>query len=390
MIEKKSTSKNKRVQASSDAFLALPRLSSSETEIMGKWLQSDTKERRWESLLKAAGVDRLNRVEPLVHTLLHAGALELKETFAGGRWQAHAIVWRDVAEMQRAVGVRTKSERDASQDAIRSKLVSLKEGNAWVANAVDACLQSTAQMPARAELLVALVQWVQAQSQGLRQDFARRARGKTKAISPGEWKWLESEFSLEALGVGRFEPMLWLAGDVAFQRVDADVRLAVDAKALGFLGLPCNDIRGSLSVSKRPESYWLIENRACFERQARIVEPGVCIVWLPGRPSGDWLSTIEHLLTQAPAPAVISCDPDPAGIEITLTAGAVWQAQGLPWNPGFMAPVYWQDGTVLPLNSYDKRVLADLQTREDLSLELAQLRDYLLSSDSKAEQEGWL
>lgn len=390
MIEKKSTIKNKRVQGSATAFSALPSLSPSETELLMKWLQSDTHERRWESLLKAAGIDRLDRVEPLVHTLLHAGALELKETFVGGRWVAQAVVWRDVAEMQRAVGVRTKSERDASQDAIRSTLGLLKEGNAWVANAVDACLQSPAQMPARAELLVELVQWVQAQRQGLRQDFALAARRHTKGISVSEWAWLEAQLPLESMGVGRFEPLLWIAGDIAFQQLVDGTSFAVDTRALGFVGLPCNDLQASLTVRKGPVSYWLIENRASFERQARLAKPGVCLVWLPGRPSGNWLATMSHVLAQAPAPAMISCDPDPAGIEIALTAGAVWQAQGLPWNPGFMAPSYWQNGTVLPLNSYDQRVLVVLQTRADLPSELAQLRDFLLNLGAKAEQEGWL
>ena len=55
-----------------------------------------------------------------------------------------------------------------------------------------------------------------------------------------------------------------------------------------------------------------------------------------------------------------------------------------------MAPDYWQRGTTLPLTYYDHRVLAELQSFDALPLALATLRDYMLSSGTKAEQEGWL
>jgi hypothetical protein len=99
---------------------------------------------------------------------------------------------------------------------------------------------------------------------------------------------------------------------------------------------------------------------------------------------------MRWLLVQAPAPATLSCDPDPAGIQIALTAGALWDEAGVTWQVSHMAPSCWQTGKTLPLNDYDRRVLAELQTNATLPPDLAALRDFILSSGTKAEQEGWL
>ena len=96
------------------------------------------------------------------------------------------------------------------------------------------------------------------------------------------------------------------------------------------------------------------------------------------------------LLAQAPAPGRISCDPDPAGIQIALSAGQLWDRAGLPWQCTHMAPANWEDGQTQALNDYDRRVLAELQLDPDLSPALCELRDHLLASGRKAEQEGWL
>jgi hypothetical protein len=143
-------------------------------------------------------------------------------------------------------------------------------------------------------------------------------------------------------------------------------------------------------VVAAPKVYWLIENRASFERQSRQLAPGVCLVWLPGRPSNAWLEAMRWLLTQAAAPATMSCDPDPAGIQIALTAAALWDEAEVAWEVSHMAPSYWQMSKTLPLNDYDRRVLAELQTNPTLPPDLAALRDFILSSGTKAEQEGWL
>lgn len=90
----------------------------------------------------------------------------------------------------------------------------------------------------------------------------------------------------------------------------------------------------------------------------------------------------------APAPATISCDPDPACIQIALTAGQLWDEAGVVWQAGHVAPSDWQSGKTLPLTDYDHRVLVELQAHRALPQALVALRDYLLLSGTKAEQEG--
>lgn len=84
-----------------------------------------------------------------------------------------------------------------------------------------------------------------------------------------------------------------------------------------------------------------------------------------------------------------SCDPDPAGFQIALTAGALWDDAGIPWQTRHMNSDTWRSGITLPLNDYDRRVLGETQAHTGLSSDLAMSRDYLLASGRKAEQEGW-
>ncbi len=68
----------------------------------------------------------------------------------------------------------------------------------------------------------------------------------------------------------------------------------------------------------------------------------------------------------------------------------MWTARGLEWAPYRMEPALWQDGTTLPLNDFDRALLARLAARNDLPAPVAWLRDALERLDRKAEQEAWL
>lgn len=391
--------KGKRIRQAIDSLRALPKLTTAQQTVLLSWLKSDAGERRWLSLLELAGPQHLETAQTLLYALLGAGAVAVKETFRHGQWRPEGVVWRDLEAVQRMAQVPTRSERNFRKENLGTQLQTLGHAHPWLAPAVHSCLNNawpSATQAARAELLQALVLWQQAQRQGLRQDFALAARGHTKAITTAEWDWLDSTLLLESLGVGRFAPLLWLSGSIALQKVVEGAGgpngsdAVVAPQGLGFVGLPCEQFSAPLKVIAPPQSYWLIENRASFERQTIKLATGVCLVWLPGRPSGAWLKAMRWLLAQAPAPAVISCDPDPAGIQIALTAGQLWTDVGVEWQPSHMAPSYWKDGKTLALNDYDLRVLTELQSNGALPVSLAALRDYLLSSGTKAEQEGWL
>jgi len=318
----------------------------------------------------------------------------VKEEFFNGVWRPRRLVWPDLEAVQRLAQVSTRSERDAHKQTLSAQLQALATEHPWLAPAVHSVLNDalpTNTRVARAELLQALVPWQQAQRQGLRQDVALAARTHTKAITAAEWDWLEALLPLESLGIGRFEPLLWLSGAITLRHTSEEGQGSEIAfQPFGFVGLPCRQFAVPLRVVVAPKAYWLIENRASFERQSRQLAPGVYLVWLPGRPSIAWQTAMRWLLTQAPAPATLSCDPDPVGIQIALTAAALWDEAGAAWQVSHMAPSYWGAGKTLPLNDYDRRVLAELQANATLPSDLAALRDFILSSGTKAEQEGWL
>ena len=385
-------SRGKRTRQWLAPLTALPALSGAQQAVLLKWLKSDAQERSWQSLLQAAGSNQLEVADTLVQALLLCGAVALKEELHHGQWRPWRVVWTDLEGVQALAGVPTRSQREADKANLDTDLQALAQAHSWLSVAAHSLLTDAlpvSSKTARAELLQALVSWQQTQRQGLRQDFALAARGHTKAISSTEWDWLATTVALETLGIGRFEPLIWLAGSIALCSVAESNGLQASWAAWGFVGLPCRSL-DAMQVVHAPKMYWLIENRASFERQSSRLPPGTCLVWLPGRPSLAWQQAMRCLLTQAPAPAEISCDPDPAGIQIALTAGALWDAAGLAWQAGHMAPSLWGAGTTLPLNDYDRRVLAELQATPGLPSDLATLRDYLISSETKAEQEGWL
>jgi hypothetical protein len=385
-------SRGKRTRQLLAPLTALPALSSMQQTVLLKWLKSDAQERSWQSLLQAAGSSQLEAAEALVQTLLLCGAVGLKEELHHGQWRPWRVVWTDLEGLQALAGVPTRSQREADKANLNMDLQALAQAHPWLSAAVHSVLTdalTAASKTARADLLQALVLWQQAQRQGMRQDFALAARGHTKAISNTEWDWLAATVPLETLGIGRFEPLFWLAGSIALCPAAESNGPQASWAAWGFVGVPCRNL-DAMRVAHPPKIYWLIENRACFERQASRLPPGTCLVWLPGRPSSAWLQAMRYLLSQAPAPADISCDPDPAGIQIALTAGALWDEAALPWQAVHMASEIWCAGTTLPLNDYDRRVLAELQVHPGLPTDLAKLRNDLLSSGTKAEQEGWL
>jgi hypothetical protein len=100
---------------------------------------------------------------------------------------------------------------------------------------------------------------------------------------------------------------------------------------------------------------------------------------------------MDCLLGLAPAPAHISCDPDPSGIAIALKAAEVWQAHGLDWQPWKMSA---SDLAALsarkPLTDADRQQLAALLPGAVLPPVLAELGEWMMRHNEKGEQEGYL
>lgn len=390
MIETTAIAKHRRSRQANATFFGVPDLRLAHRNVLTRWLASNSTERNWQPLLRLAGADNLDLSEELLAILVESGVVTVKEEFKNGRWWPTRVVWRDLPGTQRAMNLQPASERLADRQLLLGQIQTLAERHEWASSALQSCLQpslSTEKLRAREQLLQALSTWHAEQRFGMRQDFALWSRGHTKAITNSEWEWLENNVALENFAIARFEPVLWIGGGLTLQTRQG----SIDIDSLGFLGMPAKSlIIETNQITRLPLRYWLIENRASFERCVLRANATTCVIWLPGRPPNSWLEAVDWLLKQAPAPAEISCDPDPAGIEIALTAGKLWADHGLKWEATHMASNCWKDGPTLPLNEYDYRLLGDLKVRTDIPSELIELQTFILLEGRKAEQEGWL
>lgn len=368
-----------------------PLLSAPQRQLLTQWARADALTRQREALLRQAGTHQLEMAEQLIDLLMRHGWLSVKERWVQGSWLLQSITWLDLAGLKAALGLDSKQERQARRDELLAALAEWAVDHAALSPAVQA-LKDQPSLPVdklaeRIALLRAVAEWQAEQRTGTRRDFALAARDGTKSLSDAEWAWLEACLDLPVLGIERFAPQLWLAGSLRLAWGDR----ICDLQALHCLGLCATDLR-RLTGAVAPRRYWLIENRASFERQALQRDDDVALIWLPGRPPGSWLLAVGALLDHAPAPALVSADPDPAGVEIAMTAGALWQARSLPWQPHAMgAEALAAAPRKRPLDDHhDRPLLTRLAARADLPDELSALCEYMRSHGVKAEQEGWL
>ncbi len=365
----------------------LPALDVDERELLRDWLRGSADSRAWLALLEAAGAARIELAERLVDKALTAGLCTLKERFEAGRWRRAQLFWVALEALQTTLGLPTRSQGAAQRQSLAGLLESIVS-DPIVGEAAKALAESRmAAKPAaaRAALLVALVSWVATGQQGLRRDFALHV-DHTKAVGEGEWSWLERHFDLPALGIGPFASTLSLAG--AASLIWPEGR-RLDLSALPFVTLPSEALARAAAVEPAPTCWWLIENRASFEKQAAKLAPGTLLVWIAGRPTRAWQAALAQLLALAPARAEISADADPAGIEIALAAAQPWVQAGLAWTARAMEPARLDHPRAQDLGDYDRATLARL-SQLSLPPALAALCEAMAERGLKAEQEGWL
>lgn len=384
---------------------ALPESLTAEDKVLLRgWARSDASRRSRTVLLKEAGPAGIEHAEALCDLLLRGGWLVRHEKLRSGVWAWDAVTWRDLPRLQALLGITGPRERGQQREARIARAQAWLEARAATtdAHAIDPDLHDELTqalerlqgdralridvLGTRLDLLQALADWHDAGAQGMRRDFALRALGATKSIGQADWRWLEASFDLERLNISNFAPLMWLAGDLLLSRQGRHI----DVGAVRFQGLPTEDLYGAESASG-PRRWWLIENRASFERQAAQLAPGTALVWLPGRPGGQWLLAMAHLLSLLPAPAWISADADPSGVDIACTVGALWDRLGLPWEPHSMGTRELEAAAQdWPLNAHDRRLIDALLMRPALPAGLRDLCKAMAASSRKAEQEGWL
>jgi hypothetical protein len=373
---------------------ALPLLSLPQREMLMRWARADSLTRQWLPLLRSEeSRASIEEVEDLATLLLNHGWISVTDRQGRNGWLRQSITWLHLPLLKQLLGLGTlESRRDQRSEQLQALADWVRPHEALHAAAAElaegGAALNLATLARRIELLQALARWQDEQQTGTRRDFELQARGKTKSLATAEWQWLDAHVDLPALGIERFAQQVWLAG--AFDLMWAPEHRC-DLRALHCVGLAARDLL-KLVQAASPAQYWLIENRASFERQAAQRADGVALIWLPGRPPGDWMAAVGALLDRAPAPARISADPDPAGVEIALTAGSLWESRGLAWEPHLMGVDQLAAARQkLPLDDHhDPATLARIHARPGVPEALRRLCEHMAQEQVKAEQEGWL
>jgi len=272
-----SRTKRKRESAAPSWPLKPLALSWEERALLTEWVRGKSGSRRWGKLRELAGISRLDLADRLWPKLLSFGAFRVSEVFRRARWELVEIAWADLHTLQIELGVTTQAQHASEKLSVVNCLteLSLDESVGEVASVVLQSPLATKIKQSRAELLVSLRDWIRSERKGKRQDFALFSRPHTKAISGSEWAWLEQSFDLIACGIDRFLPLVWLAGTASLQWGSQ----RVDLSGQPFVALSSETLGKVTQVDRPPQSYWLIENRASFEKQASNLDAACCLIW---------------------------------------------------------------------------------------------------------------
>lgn len=379
----KSTLKGRRTRQRMSAPLPLDALPADWRALLARWLRRGERT-KWDTLRQDAGANQAESAHHLREWLLRAGWIRVEETREHGRWQPRWLIWTNSSALRRTLGLPDADSHATEWRALRDSPF------------CDARIQVVAATldrlpPARAvsrhALLRAVDTWHVEQRYGTRRDFALFARADTKAITAAEWTWLDEQLGLRDYGVDRHTPTLWIRAPLIFATPHGPINLGASPD---FIGLSLNSIAAVSGIDGAIAAWRVVENRTSFERVAREYGQRDAVIWLPGFAPGWWKQSVQHLLRLKPAPALIACDPDPAGVEIVLDAGRVWQSAGAHWQT-------WQmDAASLaalpkrkPLTERDRQRLTAL-SQLDLPEPLRALAEWMTTHGEKGEQEGFL
>ncbi len=369
-----------------EAALNLELIPAEWRELLTRWVKRGGNS-RWETLLKDAGKTNLVLTQTLLEWLVRQGWAIIIEERKHGDWWPVTLELRNLPQLRAALGI-----NDKEQDALRWLSVRIQL-QSQCSESLAPALNALEELPipralARTDLIFALQRWQDTQQSGTRRDFALSARDDTKGISESEWNWLEQNVDMAEFRIERHTPLLLIAASLTLTLPNGQLDLASCAD---FAALTPATVQGISTISGKVSHWQLVENRTSFERVARNRAPDVAVIWLPGYPPGWWCNAVRQLLKLSPAPAQVACDPDPAGINITLKAAEVWKEQQINWQPWKMSATDLSGLRVRkPLTETDRLQLIALQKSTVLPARLAELAAWMLEHNEKGEQEGYI
>lgn len=352
-------------------------------ELLKEWLKQGGPRRKWEGLLKCAGGRRVNEASQLLESMLKAGLIEIEERRSQSRWQPLWVEFLEEETIRESVGLPN-----------REKIRRLAEEQLKVPFQNSILEELEASLPGmppdrairRHTILVALDHWISEERNGTRRDFAFLALGDTKGVSSAEWNWLESSLMLEDIGIFRHTPAIWLRAPLSLISTKGTLNLRGVRDCIGLTPETIKDVNG---IEGGVEEWLLLENRTVFERTARQSSTDG-VIWTPGFAPGWWKDGVARILDLCPAPALVACDPDPAGIEIALDVGQLFTERSLSWKPWCM------DVATLSALKRKKSLSEDDRDRlkrllsRPLPESLKALSLWMIENGEKGEQEGIL
>jgi hypothetical protein len=355
-------------------------------ELLARWVRRGGNS-RWETLRNDAGNTHVQLAQDLLDWLLRAGWAAVTEQRQHSEWWPQHVELLHLPQLRAALGLRDKDSDAQRWQECRALLHGLNS------TALSPALFALDELPvqralARQDLIFKLHDWQAQQQSGTRRNFALFARDDTKAVSDGEWNWLESVIDLAEFGIERHTPLLLIAAPLTLTLPNGQIDLASCAD---FAALTPATVQAVTAASGTISHWQLVENRTSFENVAKKRDADVGVIWLPGFPPTWWREAVGRLLDLASAPAHIACDPDPAGIAIALKAAELWRERGIAWQPWRMTAADLASLRVRkPLTEGDKLQLATLQQEPALPAPLADLLEWMLKQGEKGEQEGYL
>jgi len=363
--------------------------SAAQRELLREWLAGAAGSRRWDSLLKIAGGMRVELARQLCDELLLNGWIERCESREPRRehWRWTQIVWCRRDRLHAALGLPPPDLREQVRAQLAQAAATLGEFAAALDDLQD---RASAIALRRLALLRALQEWKALARDGTRREFAQFAGAHTKSIADADWRWLDERVDLEAFGVRRHSPALWLRAPLRLRLAQGELDLRAVPDLIGLSPATVD----ALAAADGEIGCWrLVENRTSFEQAARAFGGRDGVIWLPGQAPPWWFAAVRAVLRLAPAPLRIACDPDPAGIEIALSVARCWEERGLGWSAWQMdAGALAALPKRLPLVDDDRARIARLQvlalpsTLRSL-LQAMQERD-ARGEPAKGEQEG--
>lgn len=356
-------------------------------ELLVQWLRHGGNS-RWETLIKKAGLAKKSTAETLLFWLLNNGWAVVDEERKHNDWWPYRVVLREQKALRHQLGLPDIDDISTQWQNLRAALQVDADGSERLLEALAALDgMPVSRANTRGALIQALLAWQADERVGTYRDFSLYARAATKEISSTEWAWLDTHFDLAEFNIEQHTPLLLVSASLNLQVGLGEINLSSMPDFAALTPVTVNNIK---SVNGIISTWILVENRTSFERVARNRQANEGVIWLPGYPPSWWKEVVSHLIKNAPAPAKIACDPDPAGIAIALSVIALWCAAGQDASAWRMTVEELQS---LPskkaLTDLDEKQLASL-LKQDLPLNLKSLAEYMALCKQKGEQEGYL